>query len=246
MNNLSNLKSLLGDCIGSGDDLLVHSSLRALGSLPGGADAVLDLLLDLVGASGTLVMMAATTSFASTQHFDLLNSPSETGTLTEVMRRRRPGARSFVPMTSFVASGAREAGYLEKFDSYLDRTSPFSRLLEYSGKVLLLGVGFDRCTLYHLAEERFQVPYNTFKTFHGIGIDANFVAGPISQTYFVRKNLGLVKYPDRVSRFFAEDNTRCFSADLGLRRIHAFKAAAYDEFISSRLAEDYLCLIRSE
>lgn len=225
---------------------MVHSSLKSLGYIPGGADAVLDLLQDLVGTSGTLVMMTATTSFSYTKHFDLINSPSETGTMPEVMRRRRPRARSFVPMTSFVACGAREAGYLEKFDSYLDRTSPFSRLLENSGKVLLLGVGFDRCTLYHLAEERFQVPYNTFKTFHGTGIDANSVGGPISQTYFVRKDLDLVKDPDRVSRFFAEDNTRCFSADFGLRRIHAFKAAAYDEFMSSRLADDNLCLIRSE
>lgn len=246
MNNLSNLKSVLGDCISSGEDLLVHSSLRSLGSMPGGADAVLDLLLDLVGNSGTLIMMTATTSFATTQRFDLLNTPSETGTLTEIMRRRNPSNRSFVPMTSFVAAGAREAEYLERFDSYLDRSSPFSKLLKFSGKVLLLGVGFDRCTLYHLAEERLQVPYNTYKTFHGTGISANSVAIPISQTYFVRKDLGLMKNPDRVSRPFAQDRMRCFSSDFGLRRIHAFKAPAYDKFMSDRLADDNLCLVRSE
>jgi aminoglycoside N3'-acetyltransferase len=246
MNNLLNLKSVLGDCISSGEDLLVHSSLRSLGSMSGGADAVLDLLLDLIGDSGTLIMMTATTSFASTQRFDLLNTPSETGTLSEIMRRRDPKNRSFVPMTSFIATGARKSEYLEGFDSYLDRTSPFSKLLKFSGKVLLLGVNFDRCTLYHLAEERLRAPYNTYKTFHGTGIDANSEIKPIRQTYFVRRNLDLMKYPDRVSYPFTLKKPDCFSAEFGLRQIYAFKAAAYDKFITDQLADDNLCLVRSE
>jgi aminoglycoside N3'-acetyltransferase len=246
MNNISNLKSVLGDCISRGDDLLVHSSLRSLGSIPGGGDTVLDLLLDLVADSGTLIMMTATTSFATTQHFSLLNTPSETGTLTEIMRLRKPSNRSFVPMTSFVAAGARESEYLEMFDSYLDQTSPFSKLLKFSGKVILLGVGFDRCTLYHLAEERFQVPYNAYKTFQGTGVDANSEAKPISQTYFVRRDLDLMKDPDRVSYPFTQNRTECFSADFGSRHIYTFKAAAYDKFMTDRLADDNLCLVRSE
>jgi aminoglycoside N3'-acetyltransferase len=246
VNNLSNLKFILGDSISRGDDVLVHSSLKSLGSILGGADAVLDLLLELVGDSGTLIMMTATTSFASTHRFDLLNTPSETGTLTEIMRRRNPSNRSFVPMTSFVAAGARKSEYLEVFDSYLDGTSPFSKLLKFSGKVLLLGVDFDRCTLYHLAEERAKAPYNTYMTFSGTGVDVNSETRLISQTYFVRKNLSQIKYPDQVSRPFSLNKSECFSADFGLKKIFAFKAAAYDKFMSDQLSDDELCLVRPE
>jgi aminoglycoside N3'-acetyltransferase len=244
MNNFANLRALLSSCIEQGDDVLVHSSLRAVGGGEGGAEAILDLLSGLVGDSGTLIMMTATTSFASTKSFDLLNTPSETGALTEVMRQRRPRNRSFVPMTSFVAAGAREAEYLQQFNSYLDLASPFSRLLQNSGKILLLGVGFDRCTLYHLAEERSQVPYNAYKKFDGVGIDADNAVKRVSQTYFVRKDLALKKDPDFVSRPFAADKSRCFSSSFGLGHVYVFHAAAYDEFISRCVSEDALCLVK--
>ena len=37
-------------------DLMVHSSLSALGAVRGGAEAVVDALLEAVGRSGTLLM----------------------------------------------------------------------------------------------------------------------------------------------------------------------------------------------
>ena len=40
----------------AGDRVLVHSSLSSLGHVEGGADALIDALLDVVTASGTLVV----------------------------------------------------------------------------------------------------------------------------------------------------------------------------------------------
>ena len=44
--------------IKEGMNLLVHSSLRRIGKVAGGADAVIDALLDVLGAEGTLMMSA--------------------------------------------------------------------------------------------------------------------------------------------------------------------------------------------
>lgn len=245
MNSLAQLRSILSEVLCPGDDLVVHSSLRTLGEVPGGADSVLDALLEAVGPSGTLSMMAATrTSFGTTKLFDLLNSPSETGVLTEVMRRRNPKNRSFVPMTSFVSAGKRASEYLLPYNSFLDETSPLQRLIQNNGKILLLGVKFDRCTLFHLAEERHQVPYNFYMLFSGIGIDAASATQPISQRYFVRKDLSLLKKPDLVSLPFVADPSLCFSAKCGGGEVYIFKAADYDNFMTQRLTEDPFCLVR--
>ena len=73
--------------LSSGDIVLVHSSLSALGWVEGGADAVIDAILEVLGTQGTLLMP----SFQKGgEHeilrrgcvFDLRASPSEMGTIT--------------------------------------------------------------------------------------------------------------------------------------------------------------------
>ena len=50
--------------IQKGDVLLVHSSLKSLGRVAGGADTVINALIDTIGPEGTLVMPAASVVIA--------------------------------------------------------------------------------------------------------------------------------------------------------------------------------------
>src|SRR4029078_2240498 len=74
--------------------VLVHSALRTFGRVDGGAETVVDALLDVVGPRGTLV--APTFTFAHEIEDDPLidpaRDPSEMGAITEAVRRR-PDAR---------------------------------------------------------------------------------------------------------------------------------------------------------
>jgi aminoglycoside 3-N-acetyltransferase len=137
--------------------VLMHSSLSALGEVEGGADAVIDALLEVLGEQGTLAMP---TMSSGTFHRD--TTPSNVGRITEVFRRRPGVARSLHPTHSVAARGPQAAYLLanhEQSPTAVGPDTPFGRLVALEGKVLLLGVDQDRNTLLHSAEEAVDAPY---------------------------------------------------------------------------------------
>jgi aminoglycoside 3-N-acetyltransferase len=159
-----------------GDVLLVHSSLRSIGWVCGGATAVVQALLDVVGPAGTVVVPAQSLSNRDPARwtdrvpeqwwpdirlhlpaFDRMLTPSEgMGAIAERVRTWPGAARSGHPLTSFAAVGADAAALMATHDlsSLLGDRSPLAALERSGAKVLLLGVGFGKCTAFHLAESR--------------------------------------------------------------------------------------------
>jgi aminoglycoside 3-N-acetyltransferase len=78
------------------------------------------------------------------------------GVLPEVVRTWPGAERSDHPHTSFAAVGPAAAELMagHRLDCQLGEASPLAALERAGGSVLLLGVGFDRCTTFHLAEYR--------------------------------------------------------------------------------------------
>jgi aminoglycoside 3-N-acetyltransferase len=158
-----------------GDTLLVHSSLRRLGYVPGGAVAVVEALLAAVGPVGTLVVPTQTGDNSDpsgwsrppvppewwpvirehTPGFDPRVTPSQhMGAIPEVVRTWPGALRSSHPQTSFAALGPRaeEIVAVHDLDCQLGDRSPLGALGSLGARVLLLGAGFDSCTAFHLAE----------------------------------------------------------------------------------------------
>lgn len=147
-----------------GATVLVHSSLSSMGWVEGGADAVIDALLDVVGPAGLLAMPTHTWSTVHRDQpvFHETLTPSIVGRITETFRRRPGVRRSLHPTHSVAASGPDAAAFLEgheNHDTPCARTSPYGRLVERGGQVLLLGVGLERFTLLHGFEEWSGVPW---------------------------------------------------------------------------------------
>ena len=85
--------------------LLVHSSLKALGYIEGGADTVIDALKEII-PEGTLVMPTLSQKNWETVFEDWsLDRPSDTGLITEVFRCREGSLRSDNATHSVAASG---------------------------------------------------------------------------------------------------------------------------------------------
>ncbi len=156
--------------------LLVHSSLSSLGWVSGGPVAVIQALIDVLTPQGTLVMPAFSgysdptywenppvpRSWVSVIHQTMPAFEAETaptrgmGAIAENFRRWPGVVRSQHPLDSFCAWG-RHADRVTAdhgLDDGLGETSPLARLYELGANVLLLGVGFDSNTSFHLAEHR--------------------------------------------------------------------------------------------
>ncbi len=160
---------------------MVHSSLRGTGWSP---TEVRNALLDTLGPDGTLVVPAFTpeNSDTSPAHhrrtegmterekaefrasmppFEPNATPCPTmGALAECVRTTPGAVRSAHPQTSFAAIGRRAEELLAGHDPYchLGERSPLAALYEAGAQVLLLRVGFEVCTAFHLAEYRMTPP----------------------------------------------------------------------------------------
>ncbi|MEA4888642.1 MAG: AAC(3) family N-acetyltransferase [Clostridiaceae bacterium] len=145
--------------IKQGDVLLVHSALSSMGQVEGGADAVIDALLEAVGPEGTIVMSTLTGWAAP---FDVRSSPSAVGLISETFRRRPQARRSLHPVHSVAAIG-RQAEWItsghELCATGCGAGTPYAKMIDLGGKVMLLGVDMDRNTIMHTLEEMVSAPY---------------------------------------------------------------------------------------
>lgn len=148
----------------AGGVLLVHSSLRALGYVEGGPETVIQALLAALGPEGTLLLPALTYEHVTPENpvFDVRHTPSNVGAIPEYFRTRSGTRRSVHPTHSVCAVGPRTGEMLD--DHPLDDTpcgphSPFRKLRDVGGQLLMLGCGLHPNTSFHAMEELVEPPY---------------------------------------------------------------------------------------
>lgn len=149
--------------VAPGQVVLVHSAMRTLGLVDGGADAVARALLDAVGPRGTVVVPTFTFAHEAEAHpiIDPAVDPSEMGAITEAIRRHPDARRSLAYRHSFAAVG-RRADVITGVDPRLapfDLRSAFGVMLALDTQVLLIGVTYSNSTSHHFAEWICEVPY---------------------------------------------------------------------------------------
>ncbi|MEW9529441.1 aminoglycoside N(3)-acetyltransferase [Microbispora sp. NPDC049125] len=166
--------------VARGQTLLVHASLRDVGRVRRGPVTVVQALRSLLGRTGTLVVPTHTAANSDTSRdhlraiegmapdevarfrarmpaFDPARTPSNgMGRLAEYVRTSKDAVRSVHPQTSFAAIGRRARPLMEHHSPrcHLGEESPLARLYEVDAHVLLLGVGYEQCSVFHLGEYR--------------------------------------------------------------------------------------------
>lgn len=161
--------------------LNVHSALSRLGWVVGGAQGVIEALLDVVGDSGTLMMPSHSGQLSEPANWrqppapeawwETIRSempayhPARTptrlmGAIAETFRAWPGVQRSLHPQSSHTALGPRAAEIVAEhpLEAPFGDASPMGKLYDLNGHVLLLGVGHGNNTVLHLAEHRADFP----------------------------------------------------------------------------------------
>lgn len=142
----------------AGDRVMVHSSLSALGQVDGGAETVIDALIEAVGPEG----LVAVPTFVCQPPFDRKTSATGLGVIADRFWRRPEAVRSLHPTHSVAAIGKGAEELIrdhEKAPTAYGEGTPYHKLAFSGGKILLLGVDQDRNTTLHTAEALSHAPY---------------------------------------------------------------------------------------
>ncbi len=151
--------------LGAGDVVFFHSSLKSLGRVDGGAEAVVDAFLDVVGADGLLIAPTLSWCFASygprRAPFDADETPSRVGAISEALRRRPNAYRSAHPTHSIAGIGRRAHELVAGHDntSTFGKEGPYRRYVDWGAKILFLGVTNTCNTTLHAIEDWLDMPY---------------------------------------------------------------------------------------
>jgi aminoglycoside 3-N-acetyltransferase len=164
--------------LADGDIVMVHAALRSVGPILGGPDSLIRAILDAVGPAGTLLVYTDWNDdfhqFVNAdgcvpnairddvQPFDPLSSRAirDNGAFPELVRTLPGAHRSGSPGPSCAAVGG-SADWLTSdhaFDYGYGERSPFAKVVETEGKVLMIGAPLDTMTILHHAEHKAKVP----------------------------------------------------------------------------------------
>lgn len=169
-----NLRDGLGRVgLAAGDVVLVHSSWDRFCGYSGNPASVIEELQACLGREGTLIMPTQPFSGSAQQYqqtaavFDSERTPSRMGLLTEVFRRMKGVTRSRHPTHSVAVWGRLTSDLIR--DHLSSSTpcgfgSPYHKLLEVNGKILLMGTDMRASTFNHFVEAvvEHKVPIRLF------------------------------------------------------------------------------------
>lgn len=144
--------------------VMVHSSLSSFGRVDGGAQTVIDALMEVITPQGTLLMPSFNHNVVFDEGGAGCYNPTETLTINGAIPDRfwrMPGVRrSLDPTHAFAAWGLNSLRYTRFHHRTLTMgpDSPLGLLLADGGYGLLLGVGYTSNTFHHVVETCTSAP----------------------------------------------------------------------------------------
>jgi aminoglycoside 3-N-acetyltransferase len=170
---VTNRRALFDDLLNlgvrQGDLLMVHGSMRSVGPVVGGVNVVVQAMFDVIGAEGTLAAYVDFEPFYEENDdpshipvFDkrIAQAARDHGILHETLRNWPGALRSDHPDAGVVAIGPLGQWITadHPFQYGYGMGSPFDKIVQANGRVLMIGAPLDTITLLHYAEHLANIP----------------------------------------------------------------------------------------
>lgn len=171
--------------------ILVHSSYKSLGVVEGGAEAVINALLEWVGTEGTVLLPNFNfQSWTETHYFDVRETLSQMGIISELGRLRPQAVRTPHPIYSFTVLGKQQKEFTacDDVESY-GPNSVFALFHKLNGLNVSIGLDWNSTfSMIHYVEYNVGCDHRRVKNFSGIYV--GYDNEPKIKTYsmFVRKD----------------------------------------------------------
>ncbi|UCB56967.1 MAG: AAC(3) family N-acetyltransferase [Candidatus Omnitrophota bacterium] len=231
-----------------GDDIYVASFTPILGREPNILEHTIDALIEIVGASGTVVMPTFNWDYCRGEIFNPETTPSQVGVLTEIFRKRPGVLRSLTPpWCTFAAIGKYAKDIVN-----VRGTSPFGIdsiaqfLYEINVKYVLLGCPYKDAVIHtHWLEEKYEVPYRYWKQFKGKVMTNGKTITDVSYMYARNLEINADIDPGHLTELF--DRTDKVKIErLGLGKVRSFRAKDYCDFMIPYFEKDKLAILKPE
>jgi aminoglycoside 3-N-acetyltransferase len=241
--------ALLSIGVRPGSVALVHPDAIVAAQFPAMPNEQrLDLLIEAmeaaVGREGTLVVPTFSYSFTKGEPFDIRNTPSAVGMVSERFRNQPGVRRTSDPIFSFASRGplARELCAIPVNECF-GAESVFAALHRLNAHIVDLGCSMSRGgTFVHYVETAYGVDYRYKKVFSGTVISADGQTSECSIVYNVRD---LTRKSDgdlrRLQKRLADDG-KSRTAEVGRSRIMAVTASDLFDTAWKMLDEDPVSL----
>ena len=161
-----------------GDTVIIHTSMRKIGEVEGGADTVIDAFKEYL-SEGLFLVPTHTWDLVCPKMpiYDVNKTVPVIGALPRAAAFRKDGIRSLHPTHSVWATGRGAEEFIageEKAESPSPPKFLWDRLADVKAKILLLGVGNDKNTFIHSVDEVLDIPDRlNDETFEVIILDAD-------------------------------------------------------------------------
>ena len=152
--------------IREGDTVLVHSSMSKIGFVDGGPKTIVDALLETVGPNGHILMPNSPNARFQLDYiqeidgFDVLNDKSKLGAISEYFRNHENAVRSWHPTEPVSCIGPDTDFFVGTHFNQItpyNENSPFYKVAERNGKILMIGVTLDNAgTNLHTLEDAIE------------------------------------------------------------------------------------------
>ena len=250
-NELSNSYNSLG--IKKNDIIYITGNLLSLGRYKSKNVLIdhLHILKKIIGKSGTICFPTHSFSLIKIKEsvFDKKKTFSETGTLTEFLRKQKGAIRQFHPYSSTCAIG-KHAKYicLKNTAHVYGVDSPFDRLIKLKAKFISFGMKPNMtATQVHHAEFMMNVPYRYIKAFNQNVMINGRLKNKKFYLYVLKENLINITRDrnKKIFKFFLKNN-KIKKKKLGKNFIYSYSFSDFYESTIRLMKKDINCWLSSK